>query len=223
MSERSVEQIRQDWMGRLGRPVSLDFPFFAVDEAWPVEPGRTIVAGELGTGSVRAGDVLEAAGITPLRTAVRVLRVERPIPQRRDVEVVETGSAGEVLGILVEHDPTREVVAGQCLAPVGALQTAARVSGEVWLVTAEDLPGTAEEHRTLLDDVAANRGIEVFFHTRSVPGRVVGSWTPVLGAEFSATFQLDAPVALYPGTRFALRYRALTFGVGFVRQEKQSG
>jgi hypothetical protein len=79
------------------------------------------------------------------------------------------------------------------------------------------LPGTAIEQLALCDAIEAGNGLELFVHSRAVSARTVEIWRPVLGGESALSFELDAPVAIYPGTRFGLRYEGLTFGAGFVR------
>lgn len=217
-----TEEIRRRWLTRLGRPAELDHTFFAVEEVYPRGAGVTVVAGELGTGTVRAGDALEAVGIAPAPFPVRVARVERPIPERRAVEPVEAGAAGEVLGLTLEHAADVRIEAGQCLAPAGRLRLASRVSGDVWVLPPEDLPGSPYEHRLLLAAAAESRDVEAFFHTRAVGARVVTPWRPELGHEYEIALDLDLPVALYPGARFALRYEGLTFAAGFIHEGSSS-
>jgi translation elongation factor EF-Tu-like GTPase len=214
--QRDEELVRRRWLERLGRPADLDFPFFAVEEDYPRGPTVTVVAGELGTGAVRAGDELEAVGLAPAPFPVRVAAVERPLAERGGVERIAAGAAGEVLGLTLEHTAEHRPVAGQCLAPAGRLALASRVEAEVWVLPADSTPGSSYEHRLMLEAVEAGRGLELFFHTRAVVARAEGAWQPRLGAEYRAAFRLERPVALYPGTRFALRYEGLVFGAGFV-------
>ena len=214
---RSAADIRRAWLARLGRPIALDFPFFAVDDAFAVGGGRTVALGELGTGRVAAGDALEAVGLGPAPVPVVVARVERPAPDGRGVVPVAAGEAGETLGLTLEHAPGAAVVAGQCVAPPGRLAAAATLDAEVWVLSADDLPGSPVELRRMLADVAQGRGLELFVHTRPVAARAA-RWRPELGAEYGLTLTLAHPVAVYPGARFALRYAGLTFGVGTVER-----
>jgi translation elongation factor EF-Tu-like GTPase len=207
---------RQAWLARLGRPVDLDYPFFAIGDVFPQGPSRTIATGELGTGRVAAGDVLEAVGYAPSPIRVRVARVERPDAQGRGVTEVSEGVAGDVLGLTLEHDASSEVVLGQCLAPSGRLRALSVVDADVWIVTPDDLPCIPEEQREILDAVAAGRGLDLYFHTREVPARARGEWRPALGEEYRVVFDLAVPVAVYEGARFGLRHRGLTIGAAFV-------
>jgi translation elongation factor EF-Tu-like GTPase len=214
---RSPEEIRRDWLARLGRPAELDFPFFAVAEVYGRGPGVTIAAGELGTGSVAAGDALEAVGYSASPFPVRVARVDLP-GAAGGVEVVASAAAGQVVGLTVEHPAGTEVVVGQCLAPPGRLAVASRVEADVWVVPAEDLPISPYDRRRLVEDVSAGRDFGLYVHTREVEARCETSWRPDFGGEASLAFELSQPVALYPGTRFALRYQGLTFGAGFAHE-----
>jgi translation elongation factor EF-Tu-like GTPase len=123
-----------------------------------------------------------------------------------------------VLGLTLEHAPKTEVVAGQCLAPAGRLAVASRVEADVWVVPAEDLPVSPYDRRMLVEDVSAGRDFGLYFHTREVDARCETIWRPDFGAEYRLAFALERPVALYSGTRFALRYQGLTFGAGFVHE-----
>jgi elongation factor Tu len=216
MTERTEGELRRDWLARLGRPVALDHAFFAVDGVYPKGEGVTVVTGELGTGRAAVGDALEAVGYAEAPVPVRVARVERPVPLVRGVEEVVEAEAGDVVGLTLEHAAGARLVKGQCLAPPGRLRTASRVEADVWAVPAYDLPGTPEEQLHLIDEVAAGRGLELFFHTRAVPARSEVPWRPELGAERRLRFALEEAVPLYPGARFGLRYGGLTFGAGFV-------
>jgi translation elongation factor EF-Tu-like GTPase len=211
------EPLRAKWLARLGRPVALDFAFFPIEQVYARTPTETIATGELGTGTVRAGDRLEAVGHGPERLPVRILRIDAPRPERHAVETVETGSAGEALGLALEHAPDAKLVAGQCLAPPGRLALASRVEAEVWLLETADVPGSPAEHRRMLADLGASRGLDCFFHTHDVAARVADDWRPGFGAEYALAIELAHPVALYPGARFAVRYHGLTLGVGFIR------
>jgi translation elongation factor EF-Tu-like GTPase len=210
------EERRRRWLTRLGQPVYLDYPFFAIGDVFRRAPGRTVATGELGTGRIAAGDDLECSGYVAAPISVRVLRVDRPDSVHRGVSEVAEGVAGDVLGVTLEHDASSEIVPGQCLAPAGRLRTPSIVEGDVWIVTADDLPCIPEERRAILDDLATGQGLELFFHTRAVPARVRGAWRPELGEEYRLAFDVPTPIPVYEGARFGVRYRGLTVGAGFV-------
>ncbi len=215
-SERTPEDIRREWLAKLGREIELDYPFFPVEDAFVQGPTRTVAVGELCSGTVVAGDELEAVGILSVPTRVVVTGVTRP----RDgtgVEPVVAALPGGAYALTLDHASSERVVFGQCLAPPGALSASATVSADVWVVSADDLPGSALEHRRMLEEVAVGRGLELFFHTRAVEGRALERWAPSLGAEYRLTFELGHSVALFPEARFALRHSGLTIGAGIVR------
>jgi len=206
---------RSRWLARLGEPVDLDYTFFAVGEVFPRSPGRTVVTGELGTGHIGPNDELEAVGYGPAPVPVRVERVERPHPVTGAIVEVDRGNAGDVLGLTLAHEPALGLVIGQCLASTGRLRAATVVEADVWIVEAADLPCIPEEQTALFDEIGEGRGLELFFHTRSVSARMRGEWRPALGEEYRLTFDLAAAVPLYEGARFGVRARGLTIGIGF--------
>ena len=65
---------------------------------------------------------MECVGYAPAPILVRVLRVDRPDALGRGVNPVAEGVAGDVLGLMLEHDAASEIVPGQCLAPAGRLR-----------------------------------------------------------------------------------------------------
>jgi len=212
-----LDSIRRRWLERLGQPAILDFPFAAIEEVFPVTAGISIAMVEVGSGSISVSDRLEAVGFAPWSTDVEVLRIESPVPERREVSEIAFAAAGSVVGVHLAHDPASSVIAGQCLAPAGRLEARTRVAADIWCLPPEELPGTPPEQQALCDAITAGHGLEVFVHTRAVRARACTMWRPSLGAETELEFELDAPVAIYPGTRFGLCYEGLTFGAGFVR------
>lgn len=212
-----AHDVRRRWLERLGQPVQLDFPFAAIEAVYPVSSGISIATVEIGSGSITMSDRLEAVGTSPVPVAVEVVRIEAPVPERRDVTEVAFATAGSVVGLQLAHDPATSIFAGQCLAPAGRLSSARSFAAEVWCLPPEDLPGTALEQHSLCDAIEAGSGLELFVHTRPVPASSREKWRPMLGRDTTLTFDLDWTVALYPGTRFGLSYEGLTFGAGFVR------
>ena len=212
-----LDSIRRRWLERLGQPVQLDFPFAAIEAVYPFSSGISIATVEIGSGSITTSDRLDAVGFSPIPIAVEVVRIEAPVPERRDVTEVAFATSGSVVGLQLAHDPGTSIHAGQCLAPAGRLQSALSFVADVWCLPPEDLPGTALEQHSLCDAIEAGSGLELFVHTRAVPARSRETWRPSLGRDATLTFELDASVALYPGTRFGLCYEGLTFGAGFVR------
>lgn len=215
-----ADEIRRRWLGRLGRPTELDFAFFASEDVFALEPGRTVAIGELRTGRIVAGEALEAVGLSEERLPVRVLAVEEPLANGRGVAPVAEGRAGRVLALTLEHASDGALAAGQCLAPPGRLALSRHVTADVWLLPSDELPGSPVEQRHLVRDVAAGHKFDLFFHTRPVVARTDAPWQPELGTERRLGFALERPVALYPETRFALRYDGLTFGAGFVIESR---
>lgn len=211
-----LDSIRRRWLERLGQPVTLDFPFAAIEEVFPVSPGIAIATVEIGAGSISVSDRLEAVGHWPFPIAVEILRIEAPVPERREVEEVAFAIAGSVVGLQLAHDPESQIRAGQCLAPGGKLALVSVFNADVWSLPPEDLPGDAREQAAMCDAIEAGSGLELFMHTRAVSARSRETWRPSLGRESRLAFDLDAPVAIYPGTRFGLCYEGLTFGAGFV-------
>jgi len=207
-------------MARLGTPVALDHAFLAVEDAFAGETGRTVALGELGAGRVVAGDVLEAVGMTEPRVPVVVRAIERAAAAGHGVEPIEAALPGAVVALTLEHAADAAVAPGQCLAPVGRLGVASRVETELWILGADDLPGSDPELRRMLAHLGSGLEIELFFHTRPVAASCTSAWMPALGAEYGLTFELAHPVALAAETRFAVRYEDLIVGVGVVSQRQ---
>lgn len=211
-----MDEIRRRWLERLGRPVELDFALFVVDDVFPRGEGRAVALGEVGTGRIAAGDELEAVGVAPEPTLVRVALVEQPSPDSAGVVAVEAADAGQSYALTLEIAAGATLAPGQCLAPRGRLAQATAIDAEVWILPVDLLPGSPFEQRRLLADAAAGRGLDAVFHTRPVAARPTVDWRPALGAEYRLAIELAHPVALYPATRFALRYEGLVFGAGVV-------
>lgn len=212
----SDDRIKRAWLERLGRPVELDFAFFAVEEVYARRPGVTVAAGELGAGALAPGIELEAVGYAGAPTPVRVARIEEPDPVRRTVGEAALALAGGHYGLTLEHDDSASIVRGQCLAPAGRLRAERAIDAAVWIIPSEDWPIADDERERVLAELAESRSLYLFFHTRAVAARATPDWAPMAGREYRLRFELAEPVPLYDGARFGVRYDTLTVGAGFV-------
>jgi len=209
------DAVRRRWLARLGRSAELDYPLLLVSNVWRPSPGVSIATCEVASGRVSPGDTLEASGYIDAPLEVRVMRIERA-DDAQTVVTALAADAGQIVGVTLAHDAASSVEPGQCVAPPGRITTTREISADVWLLSEPEVDVSGSDKRRLLRHLVYGQGLELFFHTRSVPASPLAAWTPQFGREYALGFRLAETVPLYEGTRFGVRYEGLTVGAGFV-------
>jgi elongation factor Tu len=100
---------------------------------------------------------------------------------------------------------------GQVLVTPGSIQAYTRFEAEIYMITRED--GGVGQF------LERGHRLQCYFRTTDVPGTIhlpVGVETVILGSNVTITAELDAPVAIEEGLRFALRNHGHTVGAGIV-------
>lgn len=185
----------------------VDKPFLlAIEGVHHIEGRGTVVTGRIEQGLVRAGDDVEILGLSePIRTVCTSVEAFR--------QVLEVGTAGQNVGLLLRRVKQDQVCRGQVIAAPGSILPRRQFRAEVYALTKEE----GGRHSPFFNGYRP----QFYFRTTDVTGdtKLVGKTEMVLpGDSVSVQIGLDKPVALEPGTRFAIREGGRTVGSGVVTE-----
>jgi elongation factor Tu len=186
---------------------AVERPFLLPVEAVHVIEGRgTVATGRIEQGTVAVGQKVEILGLGEVVESV-VTSVEAfNRPQ-------EVAYAGENVGVLLRGVKAEQLERGQVIAAPRSLHPRAKFRAEVYVL------GKAEGGRH--SPVFSGYRPQFFFRTADVTGRVAlrDEATMILpGDNARVEVDLDKPVALEAGSRFAIREGGKTVGSGVVTE-----
>jgi len=189
-------------------------PERAVDQAFlmPIEDvfsisGRgTVVTGRVERGMVKVGDEIEIVGIRPTTkttcTGVEMFR-----------KLLDSGQAGDNVGVLLRGTKRDDVERGQVLAKPGSIKPFTKFKAETYVLTKEE----GGRHTPFF----TNYRPQFYFRTTDVTGTVQlpeGTEMVMPGDNVTMHVELIAPIAMEQGLRFAIREGGRTVGAGVVAE-----
>jgi elongation factor Tu len=187
----------------------VDAPFLMPIEDVKIFPGRgTVATGRVSRGTLKVGDVVELVGLVDENEKPREIVVTGTQAFHKDIDAAR---AGDNVGLLlrgVKHD---EIERGQILAKPGSIKPHAKGTAEFYCLS------TKEGGRT----TPFTKGYtpQFFFGTTDVTGMVAGLKDAEIvtpGDRATIDFELQKPVGVEPGMRFAVREGGKTVGAGVV-------
>jgi len=203
----SVRRLMDAVDGWIPAPVQVrDRPFLMPVEGVRSIPGLgTVATGRIERGVLRAGDGVELVGLGDAvrRTVCKGLESFH--------RTMDSGRAGDNVGVLLRGWRREEVRRGQVLALPGSVRPHRRFRAEVYVLTREE----GGRHTPFFDGYAP----QFFFRTADVTGATrlpdgVDMCLP--GDHVEVAVELVRPVALEPALRFAVREGGRTVGAGKV-------
>jgi elongation factor Tu len=186
----------------------IDRPFLMpVENVYAIHGRGTVATGRVERGRVKRGDAIEIIGCNPdgLPLATTVTDVEQF--NRPMAEAV----AGDSVGLLLRHVGAAEVVRGQVLAAPRSITPRVRFAAEVYVLSKEE----GGRHTPFFGGYRP----QFYFRTTDVTGIITltpGVDMVMPGDTVSVEVALDAPAALEPQLRFAVREGGKTVGSGIV-------
>jgi elongation factor Tu len=187
-------------------PVRLvDRPFLLAVEGVHVIEGRgTVATGKIEQGAVRVGQKVEVVGLGGLvETVVTSIQAFH--------QAKEEAFAGENVGLLLRGVRADELQRGQVVTAPRSVQPRARFTAEVYVLR-KDEGGRSTPF-------FAGYRPQFHFRTADVTGEVAlaaGIEMVAPGDNARVEVGLDKPIAIEPGSRFALREGGRTVGSGVV-------
>ena len=182
-----------------------DKPFLMpIEDVFSISGRGTVVTGRVERGIVKIGDDVEIVGLKETTktvcTGVEMFR-----------KLLDTGEAGDNIGVLLRGTKRDDVERGQVLAAPGSITPHTKFKAEAYILTKDE----GGRHTPFF----SNYRPQFYFRTTDVTGQVVlpeGTEMVMPGDNISIEVHLIVPIAMDEGLRFAIREGGRTVGAGVV-------
>jgi elongation factor Tu len=185
------------------RAIDGDF-LMPVEDVFSISGRGTVVTGRIERGVVNVGDEIEIVGIKDtaktICTGVEMFR-----------KLLDSGEAGDNVGVLLRGTKREEVERGQVLCKPGSITPHTKFEAEVYVLSKEE----GGRHTPFF----SNYRPQFYFRTTDVTGACdlpEGVEMVMPGDNIKMTVSLIAPIAMEDGLRFAIREGGRTVGAGVV-------
>jgi elongation factor Tu len=185
------------------RPV--DQPFLMpIEDVFSISGRGTVVTGRIERGVVKVGDEIEIIGVKETTktvcTGVEMFR-----------KLLDSGEAGDNVGVLLRGTKRDEVERGQVLAEPGTITPHTKFEAETYILTKDE----GGRHTPFF----SNYRPQFYFRTTDITGTIElpeGTEMVMPGDNVNMIVNLIAPIAMDDGLRFAIREGGRTVGAGVV-------
>jgi elongation factor Tu len=175
-----------------------------IEDIFSISGRGTVVTGRVDRGKIKVGDEVEIVGIRPTtKTVVTGVEMFR--------KLLDSGEAGDNIGVLLRGTKKEDVERGQVLAKPGSITPHTKFRGSVYVLTKEE----GGRHTPFFKGYRP----QFYFRTTDVTGVAVlpeGTEMVMPGDNVNLEVQLIAPIAMEKGVRFAIREGGRTVGAGTV-------
>jgi elongation factor Tu len=187
-------------------PREREKPFLMpVEDVFSITGRGTVATGRIELGVVNTGDELEivglgAAGRKTVCTGVEMFR-----------KILDTGEAGDNVGLLLRGVDKKEIKRGMVLAKPGSIKPHTTFKAEVYILKKEEGGRHTPFHNKYRP--------QFYIRTLDVTGEIqlpAGTEMVMPGDNVTITVELITPVAMDKGLRFAIREGGRTVGAGQV-------
>ncbi len=185
------------------RSVDLDF-LMPIEDIFTISGRGTVVTGRVERGRVKVGETVEIVGIRETQSTV-VTGVEM------FRKLLDSGEAGDNIGVLLRGTKKDEVERGQVLAHPRSITPHTKFKGEVYVLNKDE----GGRHTPFFDGYRP----QFYFRTTDVTGVATlpaGTEMVMPGDNVTLNVELIAPIAMEKGVRFAIREGGRTVGAGTV-------
>ncbi|MDR3556392.1 MAG: elongation factor Tu, partial [Syntrophobacteraceae bacterium] len=185
----------------------IDKPFLMpVEDVFSISGRGTVVTGRVERGVVKVGDEVEIVGFRPtfktVCTGVEMFR-----------KTLDSGQAGDNIGVLIRGTKREEVERGQVVAKPGSITPHTDFKAEVYVLKKEE----GGRHTPFFPGYRP----QFYFRTTDVTGIMTlpeGVEMVMPGDNISCEVSLITPVALEKELRFAIREGGRTVGAGVLTE-----
>src|SRR3954470_11125285 len=186
-------------------PREVDKPFLMpIEDVFSISGRGTVVTGRVDRGRVKVGEEVEIIGFRPT-----VKKVVTGVEMFR--KLLDSGEAGDNIGVLLRGVEKDDVERGQVLAKPGSITPHTKFKAEVYILSKDE----GGRHTPFFNGYRP----QFYIRTTDVTGSLnlpEGVEMVMPGDNTSVSVQLIAPVALEKGARFAIREGGRTVGAGSV-------
>ncbi len=186
---------------------AVDKPFsMPVEDIFSISGRGTVVTGRIDRGEIKVGTEIEIVGIRPTMKRV-VTGVEM------FKKLLDSGQAGDNVGLLLRGTDKDDVERGQVLAAPGAITPHTQFKAESYVLTKEE----GGRHTPFFKGYRP----QFYFRTTDVTGVVElpdGTEMVMPGDSVSMAVNLITPIAMEKGLRFAIREGGRTVGAGTITE-----
>jgi elongation factor Tu len=175
-----------------------------IEDVFTITGRGTVVTGRVERGIVKVGEEIEIIGLKDTTkttcTGVEMFR-----------KLLDEGRAGDNIGALLRGTKKEEVERGQVLAKPGSITPHTKFDAQVYILTKEE----GGRHTPFF----TNYHPQFYFRTTDVTGHIMlpeGTEMVMPGDNTEMVVELQKPIAMEEGLRFAIREGGRTVGAGRV-------
>jgi elongation factor Tu len=206
--EKSVDELMAQVDAYIPQPErQIDKPFLMpVEDIFSISGRGTVATGRIERGQVKVGEEVEIIGIKATRKSV-VTGVEM------FKKLLDSGMAGDNVGLLLRGVERKEIERGQVIAKPGSITPHTKFKAEVYVLTKEE----GGRHTPFFTGYRP----QFYFRTTDVTGVATlneGVEMVMPGDNTQMEIELIAPIAMEKGLRFAIREGGRTVGAGTVSE-----
>jgi elongation factor Tu len=183
----------------------MDKPFLMpVEDIFTIQGRGTVATGRIERGQINVNEPVEIVGIKETRNSV-VTGVEM------FKKLLDSGMAGDNVGLLLRGVERKEIERGQVIAKPGSITPHTKFKAEAYVLTKEE----GGRHTPFFTGYRP----QFYFRTTDVTGVAhlpTGVEMVMPGDNIQMEIELIAPIAMEKGLRFAIREGGRTVGAGTV-------
>jgi elongation factor Tu len=183
-----------------------DKPFLmAIEDVFTITGRGTVVTGKIERGIIKVNDTVDIVGIHEAKQTTTVTGIEM------FRKFLDTGEAGENVGLLLRGTKREDVERGQVVIAPGTTTPHTEFEGQAYILSKEE----GGRHTPFFN----NYRPQFYVRTTDVTGVVTlpeGTEMVMPGDNTEMSVQLIQPIALEEGQRFAIREGGRTVGAGRV-------
>jgi len=185
----------------------IDKPFLMpIEDIFTISGRGTVATGRVERGRVKVGEEVDLVGLRPTEKKV-VTGIEM------FKKLLDEGTAGDNVGVLLRGTERKDIERGMVLAKPGSIKPFMKFKGEVYILTKEE----GGRHTPFFTGYRP----QFYFRTTDVTGVAklpAGVEMVMPGDNTTVDVELNSPIAMEKGLRFAIREGGRTVGSGTVSE-----